>query len=133
MANTDELNEFELPIIIQYDKDYQSTLRNKLNTYKEVVGNNCKNDVISVCDTFNDALSNYYNGHTVKATEQLVSIVNKYDNNPFLVSTLTNNYAFRGGAPKELRSCNDPSYDKMMQEELYFFKARISEKRYLTP
>ena len=29
MVNVDELNKFESPIIIQYDKDYQNTLRNK--------------------------------------------------------------------------------------------------------
>lgn len=132
MGNVDELNKFESPIIIQYDKDYQNTLRNKLNTYKEVVekfavSDECKYKVISVCDSINCALDNYYNGYTVTATEKLVSIISGCEDNPFLVSTLTNNYAFRGLAPKELRLSDDPAYDKMMQEELYFFKARISE------
>lgn len=52
MENTDALNEFELPIVIQHDKDYQNTLRNKLNRYKEVVekfavNNECKYKVIN--------------------------------------------------------------------------------------
>lgn len=132
MENTDELNEFELPIVIQHDKDYQNTLRDKLNTYKKVVeklnvSSNCRDKVVSVCDAINDALSNYYNGYTSKATEKLVSIISECEDNPFLVSTLTNNYAFRGLAPKEIRLYDDPTYDEMMQDELYFFKARISE------
>lgn len=83
--------------------------------------------MINVCDSINCALDNYYNGYTITATEKLVSIISECEDNPFLVSTLTNNYAFRGLAPKEIRLYDDPSYDEMMQEELYFFKGRISE------
>lgn len=129
-----ELTKFDLPIVIRYDNEYQEVLKNKLEQYKSIVqelrvSENCKNHVNSVCNMINEVLKEYYNGYTMNATQMLIEIISKHQNNAFLVSSIDNNYAFRGMAPPQIRPFENKIYEEMMNEPLYFFKARVSEKK----
>lgn len=72
----------------------------------------------------------YYNGKISEAYNCIKNILEQYVDSPFVVAPVDKNYAFRGSAVKELRpkiysnEKYDPIYDKMLNHDLSFYRAR---------
>lgn len=140
MCNIDTaLNEFELPIVIKNDNEYQAELESILNKYlvhmKKVKGieleiiQDLEDDINEICECINL----YYQADFSKAKEKIFNVLKKYVNDQFIVSDLNKSYAFRGMANFRVNMSiyeNDKNaqmqYDNMNQPILSFFKARNS-------
>ena len=139
-----ELNDFELPREVEKDSDYLEDLETYLAKYYEHVCNKLSNYSESVkgieenINLIKKCLTDYYNGRLSEAYDSIKKILKKYadgDNmTQFIVATIDDNYAFRGSAPKGIRTKiysgteYDKTYEKMLDHKLTFFKARVDSK-----
>jgi hypothetical protein len=125
-----------LPVKLENDYEYANHLDRMLNQYLEEVKqipNFPKVNIDNVEENINlikESLRCYYNAEIDKAKRNILKLLNKYENNKFIISDLNKNYAFRGLAPfKELKVSGYP-YDIMNETELSFFKARIGNESF---
>lgn len=131
-----KLNTFKLPYVAKYDNEYYIELKNYLDRYikhvkEEMQGfdNECINNTQENINLIIEALTLYNNAKVASAKEIIKKIVEKYCNEPYIVATIDNNYAFRGMAPVQIQPeeyKGYKSYDKMNEYPLSFFKGRIS-------
>ena len=127
------MNGFELPISKEKDNEYVIDLHQKLGEYinyittvkgiPECVIKQTEDNITRI----QNSLKFYYNADIHSAKQNIGEILVKYKSDAFIVSTLDNNYAFRGIAPfKDLHSERyDDLYKSMTEYPLSFFKARI--------
>lgn len=133
-----DMNKFELPIVVKYDKDYYRELKALLERYlvhvKQIpnIGSDCASRTEENIKLIIDSLEFYYNAKIVKAQECIKQILEKYCDDPHIVAPIEENYAFRGIAPPKIRpkkfgydKMYADVYEKMMKHPLSFFKARI--------
>lgn len=134
------LNEFILPYIVKSDDDYYIELKNYLARYikhvkEKMAGfdDECSNKTQENINLIIDALKLYNKGEFASAKDSIKKIVEKYCNEPYIVATIDNNYAFRGMSPEALqpKQFKDDSdykkiYKKMKEHQLSFFKGRVA-------
>ena len=131
------LNDFPLPQTVTYDCDYAGELYKYLDNYstyiQEKIGKEYP-DTIKTIDSnivqTKKCILSYYNGKISEAYNCIKNILEQYVDSPFVVAPVDKNYAFRGSAVKELRpkiysnEKYDPIYDKMLNHDLSFYRAR---------
>ena len=139
-----EMNNFCLPIKISKDCDYYCALIQKLWSYCDFIKivqdendiENLFNNVYSNCSKIKECLESYYNAKYSKAQTLIKEYLEQYvDDNPYILTSIEESYAFRGIAPKNIQPSsyrNDPGlnkiYDKMMNTPLTFYRARTGEE-----
>ena len=138
------VNGFQLPREIERDSDYVKDLHDYLETYKkyvcsELIGQcveNIEKNIEVNIQLIEECLSEYFKDNVSKAYTAIKNLLTEYiskeNGTPFVVATLNSNYAFRGSAPKEIRSsiyskC-DTMYEEMLNHELTFFRTRIAKE-----
>lgn len=137
--NIDEINleDFNMPIKLDYDKDYYSKLKYGLNDYIDYIKNinDISEDVIkNIQDNVEliiKSVEDYYNADISEAKSNILKLLEKYTLKDFILSDLNKSYAFRGISPfsdlldeKKDEYIND--YDNKNNYPLSFFKARLS-------
>ncbi|AYF55179.1 hypothetical protein DFH04_10760 [Clostridium novyi] len=133
------LNKFQLPVTVKFDKDYYTELNNLLEKYYEHISNisNLPSETIkrtlSNIKYIRESLEHYSKADISAAKECIKNIIRDYINDPYIVSELDKNYAFRGIAPLKMQQkkfgydvAYSETYEKMNVKELSFFKARVS-------
>lgn len=141
--NIDEINlkYFNMPIKLDYDKDYYSELKKKLNDYKNYIKNinciseNVIDDVEENVKLIIKSVKCYYNGDIAKAKNKIIKLLKKYTTNDFIISELDKSYAFRGLAPfsellDEEKDGYMNDYREMNEYPLSFFKARLGNSTF---
>ncbi|UED78410.1 RES domain-containing protein [Lysinibacillus sp. CD3-6] len=129
---TNSLIEFELPIYINSDSDYLDAVKYKLEKYLEVVRERhlVKQEVFEqIKGTVNaiiKAIDAYYNADISTAKNLILSILRRYQNEPFIYSNLNESYAFRGLAHID----KDLADDSIRHAPLSFFRARKGIENY---
>lgn len=133
------LNDFHLPIYLSKDCEYYANLCEILDKYDKQIQEtdnlkeDCKQKTHSNCDYIKECIKNYYNADVVSAQKRINEILKQYiEDSPFVVADINNNYAFRANAPHKIqpevhKKSNSNRYDEMMNTELSFYRARISE------
>ncbi|MCC0634787.1 RES domain-containing protein [Clostridioides sp. ES-S-0001-02] len=130
------LNKFNLPVIIENDRDYFNSLKILLNNYIGYIKNIngfCINSIKSTeqnVDLLIKSLEYYYNADIYKAKKNILDLLSKYVDNKFIVSNLNENYAFRGIAPFKDLYDENYAYDQMNETPLSFFKSRIGDSKF---
>lgn len=132
-------NNFKTPITVDYDNDYYIELENCLNRYKrhiEMIENLPKDCVLKTTDNINsilNSLQDYKRAQIGSAKENIKGLIERYCEDPFIISEIKDSYAFRGVAPISIRSKKfgydkryKDDYEQMCSHELSFFKARVS-------
>jgi len=132
------LNNFSLPVTVKYDNDYYHELDNLLKKYCnhiESMNNFPKESFAKIknnCDLIYKCLQDYQNAKLDKAKEKISAIIYPCINNPFIVTTLNENCAFKGAAPianifqsSYYKQTYNDIYEKMNSYPLSFFKGRI--------
>lgn len=103
------MNDFVLPKIITYDREYYTTLEEELNKYICFVrkinnlSNRCVEKVIFNSNTILESIKSYYNANVWNAQKGVMRIISEYINSSHIVATVNENYAFKGCAPEKLR------------------------------
>lgn len=133
------LNKFSLPKVIYNDMDYYIELDKYLQRYIEYIENinglsdECIDNIKYNSDLILKSLQRYNNAQVGDAKDCIKKIVKKYCNEPYIVATIDENYAFRGMAPEKIQPKqykNDEKYieiySEMNQQPLSFFKGRVS-------
>lgn len=128
------VNGFRLPITIENDSDYLSSLKEKLNEFYDYLNNkfafNQEGDLLKTVKENNEliieAVSLYYKGDISSAKNNIGNILSVYadDSDGLIVSELDKNYAFRGVAPFDFLKYGNDNYEEQENYELSFFKAR---------
>lgn len=128
------INGFRLPISIENDSDYLSSLNEKLNEFYDYLNNkfafNQEEGLLEAIKENNeliiDAVKLYYKGDVSLAKNKIKNILKVYadSNNEFIISELDKNYAFRGVAPFDFLKYDNYDYEEQRNYELSFFKAR---------
>lgn len=133
-----KINNFKLPYIVQYDKDYYIELSEYLNRYLNHLNQipnldqECLDSTKSNINLINESLKLYNNANIGEAKECIKKMLAKYCNSPYIVATLDKNYAFRGIAPDDIpKKYNYDKvyadiYRKMNNHPLSFYKARVA-------
>lgn len=130
------LNNFKLPISLDYDFEYHNELIKKLNKYIKEIREieHFPNDIIKSTreniKLITESLSYYYNANIEMAKKNIHQLLNKYKNNSFIISDIDSSYAFRGLASYDDLKDQGYEYDKMTIPELSFFKARIGNGKF---
>lgn len=131
------LNGFSLPLSVDDNNEYRIKLKDTLNKYMKYL--NCpafayeKKNIACIrneCELILKVLDNSINGE-IKVTEKIMNeILNLFIEDSFLVNELDKSYSFRGIAPfPELRHKGyDEDYKNMMDNELTFFRTRVSNE-----
>lgn len=136
-----KLNEFPLPVHIQSDCDYYSTLENILNNYYrhickiENIEGNTRYTVAANIQIIKKSIQYYFNGNISEAQILIKSILKKYLSEPYFVSKFDKSYAFRGMAVLEDRQKKygydkiyKDHYKKMNEFPISLFRGRVSDK-----
>ena len=135
------LNTFHLPVILGKDYEYYEKLCEVLRKYDNHIQKvdgldaTCKTVTSYNCQKIINSVEKYYNADIIAAQECISEILTNYtSDSPFIVSELDKNYAFRGVAPPEIqptvhKESNEKHYNEMMNADLCFYKARISENK----
>lgn len=140
MGNIDTaMNDFVLPKMITYDRDYYCELKVELDRYIEYVrgiknlSENCISNVVINSNKLLQCIEEYYNANVWEAQEYIVDILNKYVDSPHIVAPISENYAFKGSSPEKLRPSiykNSEEYieiyNSMLKSEPSFFRARLN-------
>lgn len=134
-----KMNEFPLPHIVPYDKDYYIELNEYFKRYLNHVKNisnlnqECFNKTKRNVDLIINSLSFYNNARIGEAKKCIKKILEDYYDQPYIISALDKNYAFRGMAPKAIqpkvfgyKETYADKYKKMNEHPLSFFKARVA-------
>lgn len=132
------INGFMIPFEVDNNEEYERKLKEKLAAFireidrpafrKEEV---LVEDVKSICKKVIDAFEAAKNGKAETAEKIVADILEEYKQYSFAVSELDQSYAFRGMAPfNDLRQnwVSKEEYEKMMEGELNFFRARAEEE-----
>lgn len=138
--NRINLSGFSLPVCVGADNEYYGSLHDIFRRYiktindKSEVDDKCKREVEYNCECIENAIAYYYNAEFLKAENEIDKLLKKYINSPFIVSSLNENYAFRGLSPTKLRpgiyrKSNAEMYDKMMNESIILFRARVKKNK----
>lgn len=110
-------------------------LKNYLDRYiahlKSISGldKKCIDNTQDNIDLIIEALILYNNAKVADAKEFIKKIIYKYCNEPYIVASIDNNYAFRGMAPESIQPKQykgNPIYKKMNEHPLSFFKGRVA-------
>lgn len=136
------LNDFELPIVISSDNEYQSRMADILNRFlihMKKVNNIGSETILSLEEDISsiiECLNLYYQADFTGAKKKIACIIKRYVNDEFIVSDINKSYAFRGMSNfKECMSVYENNkeiqnnYSKMNEPPLNFFKARDSVKK----
>ena len=131
------LENFIMPIKLNYDKEYYSVLKYSLNNYKDnikksknYISQDAINNVEKNINLIIGSLEDYYNADIAEAKNKIFQLLNKYTSNSFIISELDKSFAFRGVAPfldllDEKKHDYINEYDRMNTYLLSFFRARI--------
>ena len=132
------LNNFSLPVTVNYDNDYYHKLSNLLEKYCNHIDSihnfPIKNlaTIKNNCDLIFKCFQDYQNARLDKAKERITDIISPLIDNPFIVAKLGESCAFKGAAP--ITNVFKTSYDRQAYPDLYekmnsyplsFFKGRI--------
>lgn len=134
------LAETTLPIKIVYDSEYVKNLYEHFDIYYNYILHFFPENLVSLkstkenIDLIKHGLHSYFNGRVNETYNCIKKIIVKYYNSPYIVAPVNENYAFRGLAPKKIRPKGfskeyDASYQKMLEHELSFFKARVATEK----
>jgi hypothetical protein len=135
---TSELNEYQLPIKINWDSEYYEILSNKLNDYLQEmrktkgIDSNTLKETEENIKLIKESIICYFDADISSAKTKVMHILKKYENNPFIISNIDESYAFRGMS--KLTGIQMQGYDEIYglndQLPLSFFKARIGRQRF---
>ena len=133
-----DMNEFELPRNIIWDCDYEKDLNVVLDNYLGHVlekiedQTDCIIKIKRNIDLIKESIRMYYNGKIAVSYKCIKSVLEEYMDSPYIVAKVNENYAFRGIAPQRIRPSvysgkqYESVYEKMLNQPLSFFKARIA-------
>ena len=149
-----DLNDFLLPKDIKCDSEYEKDLKLYLEKYfckvewilSDYIAyskcrsacSKCLSNIKKNIDLINKCIQCYYNGQIREAYNCIKDVVEAYLHSPFIVASIDENYAFRGAAPKNLRSSTysgeryESMYENMQAHKLSFFKARVRSENIMT-
>ncbi|SDF11388.1 hypothetical protein [Sporomusa acidovorans] len=132
------LNNFSLPVTVNYDDNYYHELSNLLERYCNYVESitNFPNEILTKiknnCDLIFKCFQDYQNAKLDKAKERITDIISPLIDNPFIVAKLDESCAFKGAAPitnifqtSDYKQAYQDIYKKMNSYPLSFFKGRI--------
>lgn len=141
------MNNFPLPIKISKDRDYYWELNQKLRAYcafiKELQHINdiehLYNKVSFNCSRIKKCLELYYNAKYSKAQTLIKEYLEQYvEDNPYILTSIEESYAFRGDAPKNIQPSlyrnnldSRKMYAKMKNTPLTFYRARMGEEKFV--
>ena len=133
----DNLNGFSLPIKVKNNTEYRKKVEEKLLEYMEYLNRPAfayRKETLAFianeCKLILKALDNLIEGKKETAEKVIQEIIEIISEDTFFVSDLENCYSFRGIAPfVDLRSEeHDKVYDKMLNENLTFFRVRTKNQ-----
>ena len=130
------MNEFELPIVVEKDKEYFPELVATLDKYSAFIASkrflsDTVPNINKNIELIKNALKNYFSGRLRSAYDDIYDYISAYRDSKFFFSDINENYAFRGVAPKYLRpslyndTASNLNYDYMMSKDLSFYKGRV--------
>ena len=134
MENRELSRKIVIPQVIGTDREYRERLIESFNAYIEYIRvNPCFdlssdeiNDTESIYKDILRAFDSYFEGSIKKATSKMKEILRRFINSKFIVCNLDDSYAFRMvGKIDELH--NNSDYSHLNDNELSFFRARVSE------
>lgn len=136
-----ELNDFSLPVTVNYDNDYYEKLYLLLENYLKYIKTvphiptSCLDQTEENILLISKALICYKNARLDLAKEAIKKIIKPYEDDAFIVTDLNRSYAFRGMAGIQHKLTNDSystvfkdTYDEMNDPPLSFFKGRVEIK-----
>lgn len=126
------LAKFDLPIHITSSDEYDKTVKDEFEKYKEEtnVSMSLTNDkkfideLESIMDGILTAISAERIGDTEDARNKIKKIITKYIYDPFFISELDCSYAFRGAAPFDVLRDPGTNYDQQAEYPLSFYRCR---------
>lgn len=134
-----KMNDFRLPHLVKYDKDYYIELNeffSKYITHLKSISNlkkKCIKRTQRNIDFLKECLEMYNNAKIGEARNCIKQIICNYIDNPFIIAKINKNYAFNGSAPPALQKKEyknnkrvTEKYKKMNKYPLNFYKARVA-------
>lgn len=124
------LQNYQLPIIINEDFEYITTLKFVLNQYLKEIKNSLLVNQETKLRTENNikdilnAIEVYYDANIYQAREIIYNMLNRYKENDYIISSLDDSPALRGAT----RLSTNSYFNLVAAAPLSFFRARVSNR-----